>query len=273
MLPVSALASLVPGRLRGLLFDLDDTLLDHSKLSEAAYSALFRLREAGFECYAVTGRPAGWAAVIVNQWPIQGAVAENGAIAFHADHAGLHTLDPVPALERQARHSALSTLCTELHREFPELVAADDVPLRRTDFTFDIGEHQRVPFERVSAVRRFAEARGASTLSSSVHLHVSFDRTDKASGVVRLIHALQGVDPSAILSRYAFIGDSENDASCFAAFRHSIGVRNLSGRPTLAPRYLTTRERGAGFVEAAQALINAGALPDLPAKMLQSRSL
>lgn len=261
MLPISTLPSHLPGQLRGLLFDLDDTLLDHSKLSEAAYSSLFRLREAGFECYAVTGRPAGWAAVIVNQWPIQGAVAENGAIAFQASPHGLRTLDPVPVEERRARQAALATLCADIQNEFPELVPADDVPLRRTDFTFDIGEHQLVPKDRVAQVRQFAEARGASTLGSSVHLHVSFDRADKASGVVRLIHALSGLDPSAALSRYAFIGDSENDASCFAAFRHSIGVRNLSGRPSVPPRYLTTRERGAGFVEAAQALINAGVFP------------
>ncbi|MEI9949681.1 MAG: HAD-IIB family hydrolase [Pseudomonadota bacterium] len=259
MLPISALPSLVPNRLRGLLFDLDDTLLDHSRLSEAAYSALFRLREAGFECYAVTGRPAGWAAVIVNQWPIQGAVAENGAIAFFVDRGGLRTLDPIPAPERHRRKQALSALCGEIQSEFPELVPADDVALRRTDFTFDIGEHQRVAKERIASLRRFAEARGASTLASSVHVHVSFDRADKASGVVRLIHSLTELDPSAILSRYAFIGDSENDASCFAAFRQSIGVRNLSGRPTVAPRFITTGERGAGFVEAAQALINAGA--------------
>lgn len=258
MLPIADLPARAPATLRGLLFDLDDTLLDHSKLSEAAYSALFRLREAGFELYAVTGRPAGWAAVIVNQWPITGAVAENGALAFHSDERGLHTWDTVPAPERERRTRALAALCGEIHREFPDLVAADDVPLRRTDYTFDIGEHQRVPAERVLSVRRFAEARGASTLGSSVHLHVSFDRADKASGAVRLIRSLQGVDPSSILTRYAFIGDSENDASCFAAFRSSIGVRNLSGRPTLAPRFITTRERGAGFVEAAQALLKAG---------------
>src|SRR6187402_1460985 len=258
MRPISALPTLLPHRLRGLLFDLDDTLLDHSRLSEAAYSALFRLREAGFECYAVTGRPAGWAAVLVNQWPIQGAVAENGAIAFFSDQGGLRTLDPVPEPERQRRQQALAALCFDIQREFPELVPADDVPLRRTDFTFDIGEHQLVPKDRVAAVRAFAEARGASTLASSVHVHVSFDRADKASGVVRLIHTLTELDSSAILSRYAFIGDSENDASCFAAFRHSIGVRNLSGRPTVGPRFITQRERGAGFVEAAQALINAG---------------
>jgi HAD superfamily hydrolase (TIGR01484 family) len=258
MLPIATLPLRLPNHLRGLLFDLDDTFLDHSRLSEAAYSALFRLREAGFECYAVTGRPAGWAAVIVNQWPIQGAVAENGAIAFYADGDGLHTYDPIPIAERRARVRALGDLCLEIQNEFPELVPADDVPLRRTDFTYDIGEHQLVPKNRVTELRRFAEARGASTLASSVHAHVSFDRADKASGIVRLIHSLTNVDPSVILSRYAFIGDSENDASCFAAFPHSIGVRNLSGRPSVPPRYLTTLERGAGFVEAALALINAG---------------
>jgi len=261
MLPINSLPSLVPNRLRGLLFDLDDTLLDHSLLSEAAYSALFRLREAGFECYAVTGRPAGWAAVIVNQWPIQGAIAENGAIAFFKDEDGLHTLDPIPTPERLRRQQALAALWLEIQNEFPELVPSDDLSLRRTDFTIDIGEHQLVPRDRVAALRRFAEARGASTLASSVHVHLSFDRADKAAGVVRLIHELTELDPTAILSRYAFIGDSENDASCFAAFRHSIGVHNLSGRPTVTPRFITTHDRGKGFVEAAQALISAGVAP------------
>jgi HAD superfamily hydrolase (TIGR01484 family) len=264
MLPVSALAKYAPRTLRGLLFDLDDTLLDHAKLTEAAYSSLFRLREAGFESYAVTGRPAGWAAVIARQWPIDGAVAENGAIAFVLNGRALRTIDPVSADERARRQIALAALVAEVRRQFPDLIPADDVPLRRTDFTFDIGEEQHVPRERVLEVRAFAEARGAATLASSVHLHVSFDRDDKASGVVRLIRELRGLDPSSILSRYAFIGDSENDSACFAAFRHSIGVGNLSGRPTLTPRYLTTRERGAGFVEAVSALLAAG--PEAPAR-------
>jgi len=46
--------------LSGLIFDLDDTLLDHGALTEAAYSALFRMREAGLRLIACTGRPAGW---------------------------------------------------------------------------------------------------------------------------------------------------------------------------------------------------------------------
>jgi len=261
MLPISSLPARAPQRLRGLLFDLDDTLLDHAKLTEAAYSSLFRLREAGFESYAVTGRPAGWAAVIARQWPIHGAIAENGALAFVADGRGLQTLDPVDGAERLRRRTALAALVAEVRAEFPELVPADDVPLRSTDFTFDIGEQECVPGERVALVKAFAEARGASTLASSVHLHLSFDREDKASGAVRLIRKLRGLDPSSILARYAFIGDSENDAACFAAFQHSIGVRNLSGRPTLTPRYLTTCERGAGFAEAVAALLEARVAP------------
>src|SRR5450432_2138074 len=164
MLPISLLSKNAPLRLRGLLFDLDDTLLDHAKLTEAAYSSLFRLREAGFESYAVTGRPAGWAAVIARQWPIDGAVAENGAIAFVADQRGLHTLDPQGGPERLRRQTALAELVLQVRAEFPALVPADDVPLRRTDFAFYIGEQERVPKERVEQVRAFAEARGASTL-------------------------------------------------------------------------------------------------------------
>jgi hypothetical protein len=255
--PLRELPAAEAARLDGLLFDLDDTLLDHTRLSEAAYSALFRLHEAGLALYAVTGRPAGWAAVLVRQWPLTGAVAENGALGFFMDAQGVHTIDALAPVERAERRARLSALCQEIAAKFPDLLPADDVAERRADFTYDIGEHQRVERQRVSEVVAFAEARGAHTSTSSVHLHVTFDCADKAAGTVRLIHALRGQDPSTILGRYAFIGDSENDASCFAAFHTTIGVRNLRGRPSVPPRYLCSAERGAGFVEAAQALIAA----------------
>src|SRR5262249_59883715 len=69
-------------RLTGVVFDLDDTLLDHGELAEAAYRALFRLREAGLRLVACTGRPAGWGEVLARQWPIDAVVVENGAVAF-----------------------------------------------------------------------------------------------------------------------------------------------------------------------------------------------
>ena len=51
------------------------------------------------------------------------------------------------------------------------------------------------------------------------------------------------------------IGASDNDAACFAAFRVTIGVANLSGRQTVPPRYRTMGARADGFVEAANALL------------------
>jgi HAD superfamily hydrolase (TIGR01484 family) len=252
---LSELSETEGSRLRGLLFDLDDTLLDAGKLSEAAYASLFRLKEAGFELFAVTGRPAGWGQVLARQWPIDGVVSENGAVACYGEGHAVRTIDNVEKAERLMRRARLAAIVSEIRTRFTDLHPADDVDARMSDYTFDIGEQFQVPVARVQQVVRFAEEYGARTLTSSVHLHVSFDRDDKASGSVRFIRHLRGLDPTLILSRYAFIGDSQNDEACFSAFRTTIGVSNLSGRPTLKPRFITSAAKGAGFVEAAARLI------------------
>ena len=60
MKALSSLGAEEARRLRGLLFDLDDTLLSHGVLTRAAYGALWDLRDAGLALVAVTGRPSGW---------------------------------------------------------------------------------------------------------------------------------------------------------------------------------------------------------------------
>lgn len=255
MRPISELPQADARRLDGLLFDLDDTVLDHGELTLAAYAALFRLRETGLRLMAVTGRPASWGEVLARQWPIDAAVTENGAVAFSRGDAVVRRHDVAPEDERLRRRRLLAQLVASIARTHPELCAADDVNGRSSDFTFDIGERHRVAPEVVRAVRALAHEQGARTHASSVHLHITFDADDKATGAVRTIRALWGSDPTLIRSRYAFIGDSENDGSCFAAFRTSIGVRNFSGRPTVGPRYLTQASRGLGFAEAAARLV------------------
>jgi len=136
--------------LRGLLFDLDDTLLDHGKLGEDAYRALFRLRDAGFELLLITGRPAGWAEVLTRIFPIQGAVSENGAIFVVPSPGGVNVVDPVAPAERQRRRARLAELVASMQRAMPELVPAGDVGARRSDFTFDVGETQRLGAEQVA---------------------------------------------------------------------------------------------------------------------------
>jgi HAD superfamily hydrolase (TIGR01484 family) len=250
--PLDRLARPEALTLRGLLFDLDDTLLDHGALTEAAYSALFRLKESGLELYIVTGRPFGWVRLLGRLFPVDGAVGENGGVLLGP---GAASLDPLPAEERAARDARLKALVAALRTQFPELEPPDDVSARVTDYTFDIGEQRRVAPDVVRAVAAFARERGATVHVSSVHLHVGYDAVDKASGAVRLLRALAGVDATAALHRYAFIGDSENDAACFAAFRTTVGVANLSGRPSLRPRYVTQAPRGQGFAELARVLV------------------
>lgn len=251
MKPLAALAAAEARALRGVLFDLDDTLLDHGKLGEPAYSALFRLREAGLELYIVTGRPIAWVRLLARLFPVDGGVGENGGGLVGPGGTGVDVIAPA---ERSARTARIAELVHDMRRTFSELEPADDATERLTDFTFDIGEHRRVEPPRVAEVAAFARARGATVHVSSVHLHVGFDAVDKASGSVRLLRELRRVDPSVAVTRYAFVGDSENDAACFGAFRTTIGVANLRGRPTLSPRFITTAPRGRGVAELARTL-------------------
>jgi HAD superfamily hydrolase (TIGR01484 family) len=256
MLPIDALTTDEAKSLHGLLFDLDDTLLDRGRLMEAAYSALFRLNEVGLKLYAVTGRPSGWGELLVRQWPITGAVTENGAVCVHREGELVRRVDSVEGNERRDRRARIAMLVSDMRGRFPELAPADDVDARISDFTFDIGERRHLPVEVVDRAADFAREQGFRSVRSTVHLHVTLDGDDKASGSVRLIRALHGTDVTVARLRHAFIGDSENDQACFAAFPTSIAVKNLTGRPTVRPRFVTRGERAAGFVEAAGVLVS-----------------
>jgi HAD superfamily hydrolase (TIGR01484 family) len=250
--------------LRGVIFDLDDTLLDHGALTEAAYAALFHLREADLRLIACTGRPALWGEVVLRQWPIDAAVAENGAVAFvkeppaeGASSARVSVVFPANADARGARRAQLLSFAEDLVRRFPDAALADDNAARWTDVTIDIGEHRRVRAEDVRAMRAEAEARGLVTLASSVHLHLTLEATDKAQGTLRLLATRFGEAEPAARALYAFVGDSGNDAAAFAAFTTTFGVANI--RPYLTilpvlPRYVTQAAMGHGFAEIASKL-------------------
>ncbi|MEZ4221325.1 MAG: HAD-IIB family hydrolase [Polyangiaceae bacterium] len=257
MLPLAQLAPKEARSLRGLLFDLDDTFLDHGRLHPTAYASLFEMREAGLELVAVTGRPALWAELVCRQWPLSGAIAENGNLAFAPIDGRVRRLDPVAGAERALRQQNLAKHCAELRRRFPDLVPTSDAVARGSDFTFDIGEYVQVAPERVREVMTAARQLGCCAERSSVHLHVTLDRHDKATGSLRFLREHFGVDPTLARHRYAYVGDSENDAPCFSAFHTTIGVRNLRGRPSMLPRFVTEGERSAGFVELARRLIQA----------------
>lgn len=258
MKPIAELEGTEAQRLTGLFFDLDDTLLTHGVLSRAAFGALWDLHEAGLRLVAVTGRPSGWAEVLVRQWPIDGAVSENGAVFVVREADRVRVIEDGMVAEIEARRVRLASLVAGVRAAMPELELADDVRFRRSDVAWDVGEHVTVPEPRIVELGRLIVASGARTTRSTVHVHASFERDDKASGALRFVRERFGEDPGRAAFRWAFVGDSPNDAACFAAIHTTFGVANVRrfiSRMSVPPRWIASAERGDGFAEIARTLL------------------
>jgi HAD superfamily hydrolase (TIGR01484 family) len=256
--PVAALDPDEARRLRGVLFDLDDTFLSHGLLTRAAYSALWSLHDDGLELVAVTGRPFGWGEVLARQWPVAGCVVENGAAYLRRRGATIVRRDGCDEVDRRNRRARLERLVHRVSEVVPDAHLTDDVSARRSDVTWDVGENETLPEDRVAAIVREIEAAGARWSRSSVHLHATFDVDDKASGAIRFCSRELGEEPGSAVVRFAFVGDSYNDGSCFAAFRTTIGVANVQSsvaRLSVPPRYVARGAMGEGFAEFASEIL------------------
>ncbi len=260
MRPLADLGADEARALKGVIFDLDDTVLDHGALREEAYSALFRLRASGLRTIACTGRPAGWGALLVRQWPIDAAVVENGALTLITE--GGRVVDArgsASRAERGAVREGLLALAGELAARFEGVALTEDNAARVTDATIDIGEHRRVEPAIIRAIEAEARARGVRTITSSVHLHLTREGDDKASGTLRFLASHMGEDVTSARVRFAFVGDSGNDAAAFAAFHTTFGVANVTrhlASLTRAPRFVSNRPMGLGFAEIAARIVD-----------------
>ncbi|GAC1358467.1 MAG: HAD-IIB family hydrolase [Polyangiales bacterium] len=268
MIPLAKLPVARARAIDALLFDLDDTVLSHGSLTRAAYDAICDLAAAGVALVAVTGRPAGWGEVLARQWPLLGVVSENGAaLCWRQDGAIVGSMRGTAASLADDR-SRLEAIAAEVHRALPAIVPADDNAARRTDLTLDVGEQVQIPPADVARARAIIHAGGARSILSSIHLHATFSGDDKASGVQRLLRERLGWSAGTARARAAFIGDSENDAACFAAFPTSFGVANVARwapRLSLPPRWITPSPMGAGFAELVAAILAARENQGLPA--------
>jgi HAD superfamily hydrolase (TIGR01484 family) len=258
--PRAALAAV-----RGVLLDIDDTLTTEGALTADAYGALERLKRAGFMVMPVTGRPAGWCDHIARMWPVDGVVGENGAFFFAYDHAArkLRQHFITDAGERTRRRIELREIGERILREVPGTAWASDQGYREADIAIDFCEDvpalPRAEIERIASL--MADA-GLTAKISSIHVNGWFGGYDKLSTTRVALKELFGIDLEAEKSRFVFAGDSPNDAPMFGYFPHSVGVANLRDLIDLVatpPTYITERRCGAGFVELADALLQARA--------------
>jgi HAD superfamily hydrolase (TIGR01484 family) len=264
MRPIAELTSVQARAVRYVLMDIDDTLTEGGKLPAEAYAALWRLREAGLAVVPVTGRPAGWCDLIAREWPVDGVVGENGALAFWEEPNPIAGKLPIlkqdfhPAAVRNddprlaaARDRALAAV--------PGLRLAKDQFARMFDIALDFAEEEPVlPLEAAREVKRLAEAAGAVAKISSIHVNIWLGAYDKVAMAERFLSRRFGWDPAADAERVVFVGDSPNDEPMFARFPLACAVANFrryTGLVAREPAFIAERECGLGFAEIAAVLL------------------
>jgi HAD superfamily hydrolase (TIGR01484 family) len=248
-----------PARLRGLLFDIDETLTTEGRLTADAYAAMERLKDAGKIVVPVTGRPAGWCDHIARMWPVDGVVGENGAFWFRYDKGKLHKKYHEAEATRVRNRQRLATIGARILREVPGSALASDQAYRETDLAIDYCEDvPALPLEAAQRIAVLMRAEGLTAKISSIHVNGWFGSYDKLATARRFFAGEFDCAEAQLQKDFAFAGDSPNDAPMFAFFEHSVGVANVArfkGALEAEPKYVTLGAAGAGFAELAAHLL------------------
>ena len=257
------------GALIGVFTDIDDTLTTDGAITPDARQALTDLKAAGLHVVAITGRPVGWSEPFAATWPIDAIVAENGAVALippapwrpgDMQHPVATKRYQTDAQTRTARYARMQKVLARIEREIPGAARAKDSAGRETDIAIDHSEFVRLSEAQIDAVVALMRSEGMTATVSSIHINGWYGDNDKLSGARWIVEELWGRKLDDEMERWAYVGDSTNDQAMFKAFANSIGVANVVRfvpKLTNLPCYVAKGERGAGFAEAARAILAA----------------
>ena len=185
MKPIAGLRE--PRRIRGLLFDIDETLTSEGKLTAEAYFAMERLKRAGKLVVPITGRPAGWCDHIARMWPVDGVVGENGAFYFCFEAGRLVKRYHDDEATRAGLRPRLEAIGERILAEVPGCALATDQPYRETDLAIDYCEDVRpLPLETAERIAALMRDHGLTAKISSIHVNGWFGDYDKLAMSQRL---------------------------------------------------------------------------------------
>ncbi|WP_428034640.1 HAD-IIB family hydrolase [Amphritea sp.] len=254
-------AALLPGHIRYLLTDVDDTITTQGKLLPQTLQALYDLKEAGIRVIPVTGGSAGWCDQIIRLWPVDAVIGENGA--FHmelntAGHLQLHSWHE--ETQRREYQQRLLALTSDMMSVIPELKLAKDQSYRLADVALDYNQDGCLTQDQISQVVTFFHTQGACARVSSIHINAWFGEYSKLAMARRLLQNKYQLSEAEMIDQVAYVGDSPNDEVMFGFFRHTFGVANI--RPYLVhmtdhPNTILRQPGGLGFAELAQLLLQA----------------
>ena len=265
--PLSRFPAEARRSVRVVFTDIDDTLTSDGRLGAVAYGALEALQQAGVLVVPITGRPAGWCDHIARMWPVDAVVGENGAFYFRYDRAARRMIRRFdqPSAVRETNRRRLLLLKDRILADVPGSAVASDQAYRETDLAIDFCEDVApLPPAAVDRIVELFEEAGATAKISSIHVNGWFGAFDKLTMARRLMSEVFTIDIDRENGAIVFAGDAPNDSPMFGFFANSIGVANVADfRDRLAaePSYVATARGGAGFAEAAAAILEARRAP------------
>jgi HAD superfamily hydrolase (TIGR01484 family) len=239
-----------------ILMDIDDTITKEGKLLVSSYTALWRCKEEGIRVIPVTGRPAGWCDLIAREWPVDGVVGENGALAFWEEPQE----NKLPVLRAEYHPNAIRNNHPVLKRvrdralaEIVNLRDAKDQFARLFDIALDFAEEEPVlPLSDAEKVCVIASEEGAMAKVSSIHVNIWMGNYDKLSMTERFLVNRFGWEKDRGAREVVFVGDSPNDEPMFVRFPLACGVANVIKYGDLIkhhPAFVASKECGDGFSE------------------------
>ena len=260
MKPLSSWPIFERQKIVGVFTDIDDTLTTEGDITPDALQALHHLKAAGLVVIPITGRPVGWSIPFASTWPVDAIVAENGAVALlhNAQTNQVKKIYQQDTATRTHNFQEMQRIAQRVLQEIPGTVMAQDSPGRETDIAFDHSEFHKLSQDQIQQVLHLLKQEGMTATVSSIHINAWFGDHNKWHGAQWILKELTGRDLKQELDQWVYVGDSTNDQVMFEHFTHSVGVANIKrfeNELKHLPKYVASKERGAGFAEVANALL------------------
>ncbi len=265
--PLSARRNII-----GVFTDIDDTLTTDGAITPDALAALGDLKAAGLHVIPITGRPVGWseqvAFAVDKPWPVDAVVAENGSAALILNEkrsmllngidSSLSKIYQQDAATRAENFVRMRQVAQRVLREVSGARLSEDSGGRETDIAIDHSEFTHLSAQKIEQTVQIMRSEGMNATVSSIHINAWFGGHNKLAGARWIVRELFGRDLDGEIDRWVYVGDSTNDQLMFEHFPHSVGVANIrrfEAELLNKPRYITPGERGAGFAQVAQVLL------------------
>jgi HAD superfamily hydrolase (TIGR01484 family) len=260
MKPISSWPISERQKIVGVFTDIDDTLTTEGAITPDALQALHQLKAAGLMVIPITGRPVGWSMPFASTWPVDALVAENGAVAL-VHNAQTNKVSKIYQQDQATRNhnfEQMKRIAQKVLKEIPGTVMAHDLAGRETDIAFDHSEFHHLSTQQIQQVVTLLQQEGMTATVSSIHINAWFGDHNKWHGAQWILKELTGRDLTQELDQWVYVGDSTNDQVMFEHFTHSVGVANIKrfeNELKHLPKFIASKERGAGFAEVANALL------------------